>query len=151
MWHSGISTRLMSVVVLTLAMLVPGRPDVAAAQPVSEQDGLRAGIADNQTVFVAEVYAVLAGFDVDRDGVLEDVELDAFEAQLAAGALVLPWGRTQHQQSGPPTWVVRVHATRVYAWAARCDPNHDGQLDLGERRACAAGPPWLWVGPPWRR
>jgi hypothetical protein len=96
----------------------------------AEHKGDAASIVEH----LAQFFPRIAAFDVNKDGKLDEGERAALAKAVADGKVELPvHAGPQGEKSNADEMVA--HVAEMYAYVARYDTNHDGELDETEKAA----------------
>jgi hypothetical protein len=96
----------------------------------AEHKGDAASIVEH----LAQFFPRIAAFDVNKDGKLDEGEKAALAKAVADGKVELPV-HSGPQGEKPSADVLLAHVAEMYAYVARYDTNHDGELDETEKAA----------------
>jgi len=83
---------------------------------------------------LAQFFPIIAAFDVDKNGQLDDKEKAALAKAIADGKVEFPPHTPPHGDK-PNLETMINHICEVYPQVARYDTNHDGVLDETEQAA----------------
>lgn len=92
------------------------------------------GDAASAVKHLSEVFPLVASFDANKDGKLDETEKGALGKAIADGTLQLPAHTPPHGVK-PTAEMMVSHLAEMYAQVAPYDANHDGVLDEQERAA----------------
>jgi hypothetical protein len=92
----------------------------------------------NAVKHVAEIYAMIAPFDVNADGQLDATETAALATAITNGTVKLPPLPMPPKGDKPKPEMIAGHLAEMYATIAPYDTNRDGVLNATEQAALQA-------------